>query len=200
MAPPTRITASATFTALTTFAAPTASAVLAAALLAAALIAASPGAAFARQGGRTARPPAAAAETALTIGTYVSSRLDGKKLPVKDLADDDHGTQFLIEFDELVLAFRANGEFRATLRYRQTLAPKGVPTSQEPLQRMVVYGAWSRAGRELRFVPDPKRGGEGLTILNGTFTGRTVTVPFDYRNAGVARRATVLLLYDPSII
>jgi hypothetical protein len=149
---------------------------------------------------QSARAARTSADSAPTIGTYVSSRLDGKKLPVKDLADDDHGTQFLIEFDELVLALRANGEFRATLRYRQTLAPKGVPASQEPLQRMIVYGTWMRAGRELRFVPDPKRGGEGLTILNGTFTARTITVPFDYRNAGVARRATVLLVYDPSII
>lgn len=170
------------------------------ALCATAFAAAPPDAALARQGARAAARAGAPADTAPTIGTYVSSRLDGKKLPVKDLADDDHGTRFLIEFDELVLTLRGTGEFRATLRYRQTLAPKGVPTSREPLQRMIVYGAWSRVGRELRFVPDPKRGGEGLTILNGTFSGRTVTVPFDYRNAGVARRATVLLVYDPSII
>lgn len=146
------------------------------------------------------REPRATVDTAPAIGTYVSSRLDGKKLPVKDLADDDKGTRFLIEFDELVLTLRANGEFRAALRYRQTLAPRGVAVTQEPLQRMIVYGTWQRTGRDLRFAPDPKRGGEGLTILNGTFTARSVTLSFDYRNGGVARRATVLLLYDPSII
>ncbi len=153
-----------------------------------------------RQSARAAQPARAATDTAPAIGTYVSSRLDGKRLPVKDFADDDHGTRYLIEFDELVVTLRASGEFRAALRYRQTLAPKGVLTSQEPLQRMIVYGTWSRAGRELRFVPDPRRGGEGLTILNGTFTGRTITVPFDYRNGGVMRHATVLLVFDPSII
>jgi hypothetical protein len=49
-------------------------------------------------------------------------------------------------------------------------------------------------------VPDPKRGGDGLRILNGTFTSKTVTVPFDYQNGRVTRRARVLLVFDPSIL
>lgn len=142
----------------------------------------------------------AAADTGLVIGSFVSSRIDEKKLPVKDLVTDDRGTQYLIEFDELILSLKANGEFRAALRYRQTLALKGEKTTQEPVERMTVYGTWARDGANIRFVPDPKRGGEGLRILSGTHTARTVTVPFDYQNGRVSRRATVLLVFDPSII
>lgn len=138
-------------------------------------------------------------DTGLTLGSFVSSRLDGKKLPVTDLATDDQGTQYVIEFAELVLSLKANHEFRASLHYRQTLARKGERTSTEPLQRMTVYGSWSREGQLLRFVPDPKRGGEGLRILAGTATAKSIAVPFDYQNGRVNRRANVLLIYNPKI-
>jgi hypothetical protein len=144
--------------------------------------------------------PAPRGDTALAMGSFVSSRIDDKKLPVRDLVTDDRGTQYLIEFDELILSLKANGEFRAALRYRQTLALKGEKTTQEPVERMTVYGTWVRDGAAIRFVPDPKRGGEGLRILAGTHTARSITVPFDYRNGRVQRRATVLLVFDPNII
>jgi len=148
-----------------------------------------------------ARPaPRPAADTGLVTGSFVSSRLDGKRLPVADLATDDQGTQYLIEFNELVLTLNKNGEFRAALRYRQTLAAKGQRTSTEPIQRMVVFGAWVRDGQSVRFVPDPKRGGDGLRILNGTAAGRSITIPFDYRNGRISRRSTAVLIYDPRII
>jgi|GEM_PF-890783 len=145
------------------------------------------------------RGRAAAPDTGLTMGSFVASRLDGKRLPVADLATDSLGTQFLIEFAELVLTLRKNGEFRATLRYRQTLATKGQRTNNEPMQRMTVYGTWIREGQSIRFVPDPARGGQGLRILAGTFTARTITVPFDYQNGRLVRRATALLVYDPQL-
>ena len=145
------------------------------------------------------RAPAPRPDTSVAPGTYVSSRIDGKRLPVRDLATDDQGVQYLIEFAELVLALRPNAEFRATLRYKQTLARKGERASDEPLQKMTVYGNWSRDGNAIRFVPDPSRGGDGLRILAGTASGRTITVPFDYQNGRVTRRANVILVYDPRI-
>jgi hypothetical protein len=140
-----------------------------------------------------------APDTGLLMGSFVSSRIDGKKLPMTDLASDSLGTQYVIEFAELVLALKANGEFRAALRYRQTLAAKGQAISREPLQRMTVYGSWMREGQTIRFVPDPKRGGEGLRILAGTATSKAVSVPFDYKNGRVSKRSTVLLIHDPRI-
>lgn len=176
--------------------------VLASSLLAAtsALAAAQPGAAATQPRGADQAAAAARADTNLAMGSFVSSRIDEKKLPVHDLVTDDRGTQYLIEFDELILTLKANGEFRAALRYRQTLAPKGGKTTQEPIARMTVVGTWTREGSTIRFIPDPKRGGEGLNILAGTFTARTITVPFDYRNGRVQRRSTVLLILDPSIL
>lgn len=161
----------------------------------------------ARTPARGSAPPSAkptpsaqsAADTGLSMGSFVSSRIDDKKLPVRDLASDDIGTQYVIEFDQLVLTLKQGGEFRASLRYRQTLARKGQATSQEPIQRMSVYGTWIREGAGIRFVPDPKRGGEGLRILAGTHAAKTITVPFDYQNGRVVRRSTVLLIYDPTI-
>jgi hypothetical protein len=142
--------------------------------------------------------PARAVEPA--IASYVSLRINGKPLPMTDRANDDKGVQYLIEFDELILAIRPNHEFRAALKYRQTLAAKGAQVGQDPLQKMVVYGTWAVVGTELRFVPDPKRGGNGLRILTGTFHGREIDVPFDYRNGSVSRRAAVVLILDDHII
>jgi len=132
-------------------------------------------------------------------GSYVSTRLNNKPLPVTDLASDDKGVQFLIEFDELILTMRPNHEFRASLRYRQTLAAKGDRIGKDPIQKMTVYGTIVATGNGIRFIPDPKRGGQGLRILDGTFTAKTIDVPFDYRNGSVERRAQVTLVLNPNI-
>jgi hypothetical protein len=144
-----------------------------------------------------AKAPAGAAEPA--VASYVSQRLNAKPLPVTDRVTDDKGVQYLIEFDELILSIRPKHEFRASLKYRQTLASKGARIGEDPLQKMTVYGTWSVVGTELRFVPDPKRGGEGLRILTGTFSGTRIDVPFDYRNGSVSRRAAVTLVRDDHI-
>ena len=125
--------------------------------------------------------------------------MNGKPLPSTDKVTDDKGVQYFIEFDELILAIRPNHEFRAALKYRQTLASKGSAVGQDPMQKMVVYGTWAVVGTELRFVPDPKRGGNGLRILNGTFTAREIDVPFDYHNGTVSRHAQVVLIRDDNI-
>ena len=142
--------------------------------------------------------PAERAEPA--VASYVSKRINGRPLPMTDRATDDAGVQYRVEFDELILSIRPNHEFRASLRYRQTLASKGSRIGSDPLQKMVVFGTWSVAGKELRFVPDPKRGGNGLRILTGTFTEREIDVPFEYRNGTVSRRAQVVLARDDRII
>jgi hypothetical protein len=131
--------------------------------------------------------------------SYVSKTINAKPLPMVDRASDDKGVQYLIEFDELILTIRPKHEFRAALRYRQTLASKGMKVGQDPIQKMVVYGTWAAAGNQLRFVPDPKRGGDGLRILSGTFKDREIDVPFDYRNGSVSRRANVVLIRDDHI-
>jgi hypothetical protein len=133
------------------------------------------------------------------VASYVSRTINTKRLPVTDRVTDDKGIQYLIEFDELILAIQPKHQFRAALKYRQTLASKGSAMGQDPLQKMVVYGTWSVVGSELRFVPDPNRGGSGLRILTGTFKDREIDVPFDYRNGSVSRRASVVLIRDDNI-
>jgi hypothetical protein len=150
--------------------------------------------------GAQAPAPSAGARSEPALGAYQSSKINGKPLPMTDRASDENGAQYIIEFDELILALRPNHEFRASLRYRQTLASKGARISQDPIQKMTVYGTWALVGAELRFVPDPKRGGSGLRILSGTAEGRTINVPFDYRNGSVQRQATVLLIKNDNII
>jgi hypothetical protein len=146
-----------------------------------------------------AAPAAATRLTEPAIANYLSWRLNNKILPVTDRATDSTGTQFLIEFDELILSIRPNHEFRASLRFRQTLASRGMKLGQDPIQKTTVYGTWSAEGKELRFVPDPKRGGGGLNILSGTFAGTRIDVPFDYRNGSLTRRATVVLMRNDNI-
>ena len=144
-------------------------------------------------------PPVAAPLNEPALASYVSSRLNKAKLPYVDKATDDAGVQYLIEFDELILTIRKNHEFRASLRYRQTLASKGSRLGRDPMKKMTVYGTWESVAGRIRFVPDPKRGGEGLRILDGTFAAGKIEVPFDYRNGSVRRRAEVLLLRDDKI-
>ena len=149
------------------------------------------------QPGAAANAAAIAAEPA--VASYVSSRINSKPPPMTDRATDDSGVQYLIEFDELILSIRGNHEFRAALRFRQTLAAKGGHLSRDPIQKMTVYGTWSVGAGELRFVPDPKRGGSGLRILSGTFGGNHIDVPIDYRNGTVSRRANVVLVKNAHI-
>lgn len=132
------------------------------------------------------------------LASYVAVQVNGGKLPSTDIATDPHGTKFLVEFDELVLAIRANSLFRASLRYRQSLAEKGAALVREPIQSMTVYGRYEVRGNALKFIPDPKRGGKGIEILDGTFAGERIDVPFFYRNGQVTRRAQVVLKRDPS--
>jgi len=130
--------------------------------------------------------------------SYVAVSVNGGKLPSRDKVSDKDGTQYVVEFDELVLALRPGYQFRAALRYRQTLALKGSALGRDPIQRMTVYGRYEVQGNALRFVPDPKRGGKGIEILDGTFTPGRIDVPFFYRNGQVSRRAQVVLKRDDS--
>jgi len=132
------------------------------------------------------------------LASYVSVQVNGGKLPSTDIATDPSGTKFLVEFDELVLAIRANNQFRASLRYRQSLAERGAALVREPIQSMTVYGRYEVRGNGLKFIPDPKRGGKGIEILDGTFATERIDVPFFYRNGQVTRRAQVVLKRDPS--
>ena len=144
------------------------------------------------------KPPQRPVEPGLA--SYLSSRLNGKPLPFSDLASDSSGVRYLIEFDELILTLRPAHEFRASLRYRQTLASKGDRIGRDPILKMTVYGTWAVVGGGLHFTPDPNRGGSGLSMLNGTFSGPRVEVPFDYRNGTVTRRAAVVLQRNNNII
>ncbi len=161
--------------------------------------------------GQTARPAPSATPPAAKLATqaapvaagpavasYVAASVNGGKLPSTDQVTDPHGTRFLVEFDELVIAIRAQGQFRASLRYRQSLAEKGTILKREPIQSMTVYGRFIAQGNTLRFIPDPKRGGKGIEILDGTFAAGRIDVPFWYRNGQVSRRAQVVLRRDPS--
>jgi hypothetical protein len=156
------------------------------------------------RGGAGQQPGAAPGPAAPTAepapASYLSGRINDKPPPMTDRATDENGVQYLIEFDELILTLRANHEFRAALRYRQTLAAKGDRLGRDPIQKMTVYGTWSVVSGELRFVPDPKRGGSGLRILAGTFGGNRIELPFDYRNGTVSRRARVVLVRNDNIV
>jgi hypothetical protein len=164
-----------------------------------ALLALSSGTLGAQAPAPPAKPPAAPPRAEPEIASYVSSRMNGKPLPVTDRVTDSTGVQYLIEFDELILAIRPNHEFRASLRYRQALAGKGMHMGKDPIQKMTVYGTWVAANGTLRFIPDPKRGGSGLDMLAGTFDGPKIEVPFDYRNGTVSHRANVVLMKDEHI-
>ncbi len=145
-----------------------------------------------------AQTPAATAASGPALASYVAVSVNSGKLPSTDQVNDAAGTRYLVEFDELVLAIRAGSQFRASLRYRQSLAVKGTVLSREPIQSMTVYGRYEAHGNALRFIPDPKRGGKGIEMLDGTFAPGRIDVPFWYRNGQVSRKAQVVLMRDSS--
>lgn len=128
-------------------------------------------------------------------GNFVASRMNQKPLPVTDRVTDSDGVTYFIEFDRLILTIRPGNAFRAALRYRRALDPGTKRTASNrtsPLQSMTVWGRYELVGREIRFIPDPKRGGRGMRILAGTVldAGR-IRLPFTYRNGAANRQATL---------
>lgn len=142
--------------------------------------------------------PVGAQANGPAAGSYVAVTVNGGKLPSRDKVSDADGTQYFVEFEELVLAIRPKAEFRASLRYRQALATKGERFGNEPIRSMTVYGRFEVVGGGLRFIPDPKRGGRGLEILDGVFSPGRIDVPFYYRNGAVTRKAQVSMRRDAS--
>lgn len=133
---------------------------------------------------------------ALPIGTFVASLIDREALPLTDRVIDDDGTEYVIEFDRLVLSLREDFRFRASVRFRRTLYsadPRG-RGRQAPLQAMTVTGSWDVLDGTIRFTPDPSNETRGLRMLAGTVrSARELQVPFHYRN-GVQTRDRVLTM------
>ncbi len=142
--------------------------------------------------------PAAGPGAGPAVASYVATSVNAGPLPSRDRVTDSGGAMYVVEFDELVLAIRPGQQFRAALRYRQTMATKGETLGRDPIQRMTVYGRYEARGNTLRFIPDPQRGGKGIEILDGTFAPGRIDVPFFYRNGSVSRRAQVVLKRDDS--
>ncbi len=142
-----------------------------------------------------ARAPAASAARG-PIGSFLATRIDREPLPLQDQVVDEDGTQYLIEFDRLVLALREDNTFRASVRFRRTLysASARARGRQAPLQTMTVTGTWAQSDSTIRFTPDDNPETRGLRMLAGTVrSARELSVPFHYRN-GQRERDRVLVM------
>lgn len=142
------------------------------------------------------RGAAATAATVTATGTFMATRIDREPLPLKDQVVDEDGTEYLIEFDRLVLALRADATFRASVRFRRTLFsrdPRG-RSRPTPLQSMTVTGTYVIADDTIRFTPDPSDETKGLRMLAGRVrSARELEVPFHYRNGTQARDRVLIL-------
>lgn len=155
-------------------------------------------AALAAQGRVLARPDAvesAPARRAIT-GTFMASRIDREELPVTDRVIEDDGTEYLIEFDRLILSLRDDQRFRASIRYRRTLFssdPRGRARAT-PLQTITVTGSYLVVGDEIRFTPDESSETRGLRMQVATIaTPRSISLPFHYRNGSRERDRTLVM-------
>ena len=142
------------------------------------------------------RGAAATAAAVIATGTFMATRIDREPLPLKDQVVDEDGTEYLIEFDRLVLALRADATFRASVRFRRTLFsrdPRG-RSRPTPLQSMTVTGTYVIADDTIRFTPDPSDETKGLRMLAGRVrSARELEVPFHYRNGTQARDRVLIL-------
>jgi hypothetical protein len=139
-------------------------------------------------------PPTRAA--ALPVGTFMATRIDREPLPLTDRVVDDDGSVYLIEFDRMILALRADRTFRASVRYRRTLFSSDLRGRSRgaPLQNMTVTGTYDVADGVIRFTPDPSNDTRGLRMLAGDVRStRELIIPFSYRNGNQARDRTLVM-------
>lgn len=140
--------------------------------------------------------PDATASTRRVTGTFMASRIDREALPVTDRVIDEDGTEYLIEFDRLILSLREDQRFRASIRYRRTLFssdPRGRARAT-PLQSMTVTGSYLVLGDEIRFTPDETNETRGLRMQVATIrSAREISLPFHYRNGTRARDRTLVM-------
>jgi hypothetical protein len=150
------------------------------------------------QGRTPARPdaPGIAPAARPVSGTFMASRIDREALPVTDRVIDEDGTEYLIEFDRLILSLRDDQRFRASIRYRRTLFssdPRGRARAT-PLQSMTVTGTYLVVGDEIRFTPDATNETRGLRMQVATIQGpREISLPFHYRNGTRERDRTLVM-------
>lgn len=150
------------------------------------------------QGRVPARPDAVVTRPAprAVSGTFMASRIDREELPVTDRVIDEDGTEYLIEFDRLILSLREDQRFRASIRYRRTLFssdPRGRARAT-PLQAMTVTGSYVVVGDEIRFTPDASSETRGLRMQVATIqTPRSISLPFHYRNGTRERDRTLVM-------
>ncbi len=139
----------------------------------------------------------------MPVGTFVAARIDRETLPVTDRVVDEDGTQYVIEFDRLVLSLREDFTFRASVRFRRTLfsADARGRSRETPLQSMTVTGRWSIGDTTIRFIPDPSADSRGLRMLAGSVGSlREMHVPFHYRNGTQERERTLVLQRRENIL
>lgn len=142
---------------------------------------------------------------AQATGSYLATRIDQSPLPLADRVTDGDGTNYLIEFDRLVLSLRGENRFRAIVRFRRTLssaASKARGAGRDvPLQTMTVTGRYAVVGTSIRFTPDASAETRGLRILDGTVEGRNrIALPFNYQNGRVTRNRMLRLELRTNIL
>ncbi len=140
--------------------------------------------------------PASLAAQRSVAGTFMASRIDREPLPVTDRVIDADSTEYLIEFDRLILSLRDDRRFRASIRYRRTLFssdPRGRARGT-PLQSMTVTGTYAIDGDSIRFTPDETGETRGLRMQVATIrSAREISLPFHYRNGTHARDRTLVM-------
>lgn len=146
--------------------------------------------------GELRRAPGEAPSRALPVGTFMATRIDREPLPLTDRVEDDDGSVYVIEFDRMILALRADRTFRATVRYRRTLFSSDLRGRSRgaPLQNMSVTGTYEVVDGVIRFTPDPSNETRGLRMLAGDVRStRELIIPFSYRNGNQARDRTLVM-------
>src|SRR5688572_12007686 len=97
---------------------------------------------------------AATPARAQQVGSYLAMRIDQSPLPLADKVTDEDGTEYLVEFERLVLSLRSGNRFRAAVRFKRTLATAGARSRTAPIQSMTVTGRYEITGTSIRFLAD----------------------------------------------
>lgn len=128
---------------------------------------------------------------AAVVGSYEAKRVNQKPVPTADRVEATPGYEHAVRLEQMVVTLRADKRFVAMVKYHQSMVKKRAKAEESPVMTTSVRGRYELRGTTVRFLPDPDSKGRRVKPVDGTVSGRRITVPFDYKSGNVSRRFIV---------
>lgn len=147
----------------------------------------------------TAWSPRQTPPRASILGAYEAMRVNAKPVPTADRVEASPGYEHAVRLEQMIVTLRADKRFVAMVKYHQSMVKRRAKAEESPVMTASVRGRYEVRGATIRFLPDPDAKGRRVKPVDGTISGRRITVPFDYKSGTYSRRFVVDLDRNESI-